>query len=103
MARKRRRKKPPKNWWVPYVAHSDQEIERGRYLYAAVAEVAGDKICFEAMMQTRSQVMDLAQKLDPDADNERWLFYACVFYGIGTLIRERIGFYTEDDDDRHLS
>lgn len=53
-------------------------------------------------MQARNQVMDLAQKLDPDADNERWLFYACVFYGIGTLIRERIGFYTEDTEDGHL-
>jgi len=86
---------------LPFIHSSDQEIERGRFLYEAVAEDEGDLYCFQRLIQAVEYCMENARKLDPKADSDRWLFYAALFYGAGMLLRERIDHYqpTEENPD----
>ena len=97
--RKRRKKKPQPSWWLPFLHHSDQEIERGRFLYSAVAEDEGDKFCFEKLLQAVEFCMENARKLDPKEDQDRWLFYAALFHGAGCLLKERIDYYQPTEED----
>jgi hypothetical protein len=82
---------------LPYLAHSDQEIERGRYIYDAMIEEdkLDDQKCFSTLLKARDYCMDQCQKLDPQGDEEKWLFYSAVFLGVGMMIRERIEIYEE--------
>ncbi|MFO0202020.1 MAG: hypothetical protein ACK528_02715 [Alphaproteobacteria bacterium] len=96
MARRKKRKKFNR-WWVPYTAHSDQEIERGLWIYDAILEGSkiNDQMCFNTLLKARDYCMDLCQKLDRKGDEEKWLFYSAVFLGVGMMIRERIKIYEE--------
>lgn len=97
MARKKKRRKKINRWWVPYIAHSDQEIERGRYIYEAMLEEdsADEKAYFDTLLKARDYCMDLCQQLDQKGDEEKWLFYSAVFLGLGMMMRERIEIYEE--------
>lgn len=97
MARKKRKKKRPDKWWLPFLAESDQEIERGRYIYSEITGQHGDDMCFRTLIRVRDHVMNLAADLKEKGDDEKWLFYASVFIGVGQLIRERIDLYQEEE------
>lgn len=98
MARKKKRRKFDK-WWVPYIAHSDQEIERGRWIYDAIIEETPEPACFDVLLQARDHCVALCQALNPKKDEEKWLFYSAVFLGIGMMIRERVEIYEEVSGD----
>jgi len=99
MARKKRKKKRPHEWWLPFLAESDQELERGRFIYNEITGESGDDKCFKTLIQVRDHVMNLAKELKENGDDERWLFYASVFVGVGQLLRERIELYQEAPND----
>lgn len=96
MAKRKRKKRAPK-WWLPYLAVSDQEIERGRYIYEALLEeeTVDEKSVFDVMLSARNTCLANCSDLKPDGDNEKWLFYATCFLGIGMMMRERIEIYEE--------
>ena len=82
---------------MPFTAISDQEVERGRYIYEALLEeeVTDEKEFFENLTKARDMMLVNCAELDAQGDTEKWLFYATVFLGIGMMLRERIEIYEE--------
>lgn len=78
------------------MAESDQEIERGRFIYNEITGEQGDQVCFTTLIRVRNHVLNLAGELKENGEDEKWLFYAAVFVGVGQLIRERIDLYQQE-------